>query len=102
MRQMDGSEIEHVTGTGFGCLLVRRSVLSRFGLSGDDKACWSFDVNIGVRVSRTGPAGSGSSVDPSTANTSSERSEPFELANASSIPPTKATFAQMRLLDEFP
>ena len=54
MREMQGSEIEHVTGTGFGCLLARRSVLSRFGLSGDDPRCWWFDVNIGVRVARAG------------------------------------------------
>jgi len=54
MREMQGSEIEHVTGTGFGCLLARRSVLSRFGLSGDDPRCWFFDVNIGVRVARAG------------------------------------------------
>lgn len=66
MREMDGPEIERVTGSGFGCLLVRRSVLSRFGLSGDDKSCWFFDVSIGVRVVR---AGCGSSIDLSTANT---------------------------------
>lgn len=54
MRPMDGPAVEHVTGTGFGCLLARRSVFSQFGLSGDDPRCWFFDVNAGVRVHRLG------------------------------------------------
>jgi glycosyltransferase involved in cell wall biosynthesis len=54
MRAMEGPEIEHVTGTGFGCLLARRSVLSQFGLSGDDPRCKFYDVNIGVRIARAG------------------------------------------------
>jgi GT2 family glycosyltransferase len=54
MRAMEGDEIEHVTGTGFGCLLARRSVFCRIGLSGDDVRCWFFDVNAGVRVARMG------------------------------------------------
>lgn len=54
MRQMDGPEIEHVTSTGFGCLLARRSVFTRFGLSGDEPRCWFYDVNAGVRVHRMG------------------------------------------------
>ena len=54
MRDMDGPQIEHVTGTGFGCLLARRSVFTRFGLSGDDPRCWFYDVNAGVRVHRMG------------------------------------------------
>jgi len=54
MRDMDGPQIEHVTGTGFGCLLARRSVFTRFGLSGDDPRCWFYDVNAGVRVHRLG------------------------------------------------
>lgn len=54
MRQMEGEQIEHVTGTGFGCLLARRSVFTRFGLSGDDPRCWFYDVNAGVRVARMG------------------------------------------------
>ena len=54
MKCMQGPEIEHVTGTGFGCLLARRSVFSSFGLSGDDKRCWFFDVNLGVRIARAG------------------------------------------------
>ena len=51
MRGMGGPEIEHVTG--FGCLLVRRSVLSQLGLSGDDKTWGFFDVNIGVNWNDT-------------------------------------------------
>jgi hypothetical protein len=54
MRAMDGPEIERVTGTGFGCLLARRSVLSRFALSGDDPRCKFYDVNIGVRIAKAG------------------------------------------------
>lgn len=54
MREMDGPQIEHVTGTGFGCLLARRSVFTRFGLSGDDRKAWFYDVNAGVRVHRLG------------------------------------------------
>lgn len=54
MRAMDGPQIEHVTGSGFGCLLARRSVFTRFGLSGDDPRCWFYDVNAGVRVHRMG------------------------------------------------
>jgi hypothetical protein len=54
MREMDGPQIEHVTGTGFGCLLARRSVFTRFGLSGDDQKAWFYDVNAGVRVHRLG------------------------------------------------
>lgn len=54
MRDMDGPQTEHVTGTGFGCLLARRSVFTRFGLSGDDPRCWFYDVNAGVRVHRMG------------------------------------------------
>jgi glycosyltransferase involved in cell wall biosynthesis len=54
MRDMEGEQIEHVTGTGFGCLLARRSVFTRFGLSGDDPRAWFYDVNAGVRVARMG------------------------------------------------
>lgn len=54
MRDMEGPQIERVTGTGFGCLLLRRSVFSRIGLSGDDPRCWFYDVNAGVRVARMG------------------------------------------------
>lgn len=54
MRDMDGPQIEHVTGSGFGCLLARRSVFTRIGLSGDDPRCWFYDVNAGVRVARMG------------------------------------------------
>ena len=54
MRAMEGPEIEPVTGTGFGCLLARRSVFSQIGLSGDDPRCQFYDVNAGVRVSRMG------------------------------------------------
>jgi glycosyltransferase involved in cell wall biosynthesis len=53
-RDMTGPEIEHVISTGFGCLLARRSVLSRLGLSGDDPRCIWYDINCGVRVHHMG------------------------------------------------
>jgi glycosyltransferase involved in cell wall biosynthesis len=54
MLPLAGEAIEQVTGTGFGCLLARRSVLSRYGLSGDDAEANFYDVNIGVRLAKTG------------------------------------------------
>lgn len=53
-RNMTGPEIEHVISTGFGCLLARRSVLGRLGLSGDDPRCIWYDINCGVRVHHLG------------------------------------------------
>ncbi len=50
MLPLDGPEIERVGGTGFGCLLLRRSVLNRYGLSGDDARRPHYDVDIGSRL----------------------------------------------------
>lgn len=50
MLPLDGPEIERVGGTGFGCLLLRRSVLSRYALSGDDARRPHYDVDIGSRL----------------------------------------------------
>lgn len=53
MLPMNGDEREFVTGTGFGCLLGRKSVFARRGLSGDSSRKF-YDVDIGVRLSRDG------------------------------------------------
>lgn len=53
MIPMEGTETEQVTGTGFGCLLARKSVFVRRGLSGDSVRKF-YDVDIGVRVARDG------------------------------------------------
>lgn len=51
---MEGAEVETVRGTGFGCLLVRRSVLALFPLSGDSKSVPHYDVHFAERVFASG------------------------------------------------
>ena len=53
MRPMNGPTIEQVAGTGFGCLLIRKSVLNRFGLSGDDTSQPHYDVDLAARIAAT-------------------------------------------------
>lgn len=50
----DGPEVEPVGGTGFGCLLIRRSVLLQFALSGDDCMQPHYDVDLAARVRAAG------------------------------------------------
>ena len=50
---MDGPETESVTGTGFGCLLVRRSVMLATPLANDSPHKF-FDVDVAVRVAAIG------------------------------------------------
>lgn len=54
MLPMEGDEVEKVVGSGFGCLLARRSVLSRYGLAGDGNTERFYDVDIGVRLANDG------------------------------------------------
>lgn len=50
---MAGPDIEPVHGSGFGCLLARRSVLLQFPLAGDSKYKF-YDVDAGARISAAG------------------------------------------------
>jgi len=54
MLSLDGSDTEKVFGSGFGCLLARRSVLSKYGLAGDGAATRFYDVAIGADLADTG------------------------------------------------
>ena len=51
---LGGSGVEKVFGSGFGCLLARRSVLSQHGLAGDGRDSRFYDVDIGVQLANTG------------------------------------------------
>ena len=46
----DGPDVEAVGGTGFGCLLVRRSLLLQFALSGDNCMQPHYDVDFAARI----------------------------------------------------
>ena len=51
---MTGVDFEKVGGTGFGCLLARRSLLLNYLLSGDDIRHPHYDVDVAVRVAKDG------------------------------------------------
>ena len=46
----DGNAVEQVGGTGFGCCVVRRSLLLQFPLSGDSAMQPHYDVDFASRV----------------------------------------------------
>lgn len=50
MYPMNGQSVEIVGGTGFGCLLARRSILIQFPLSGDDPKNPHYDVAFAAKV----------------------------------------------------
>lgn len=50
MLPLGGTGVHRTGGSGFGCLLARRSVLSRYALSGDDENSPWYDADIGRRV----------------------------------------------------
>ncbi len=50
---LDGPEFEQVDGTGFGCLLARRSVLLSHMLSGDDATNPHYDCDLAARLKST-------------------------------------------------
>lgn len=50
---LDGPEVEDVVGTGFGCLLVRRSVMLATPLANDSPHKF-FDVDVAVRLKNSG------------------------------------------------
>lgn len=54
MMPLAGTGVRRVVGSGFGCLLARRSVFAAIGLSGDDCRSTFYDVNAGVRVTAAG------------------------------------------------
>lgn len=51
---MSGPTVEHVGGTGFGCLLARRSVFGSVALSGDQHGAPHYDVEAAVRIAGRG------------------------------------------------
>ena len=51
---MTGVDFEKVGGTGFGCLLARRSLLLNYLLSGDDIRHPHYDVDVAVRMAKDG------------------------------------------------
>ena len=53
MLPMDGADIEQVHGTGFGCLLARRSVLLSHSLSGDNAENPHYDCDLAARLQGT-------------------------------------------------
>lgn len=53
MLPLRGPEFEQVDGTGFGCLLARRSVLCSFALSGDDEINPHYDCDLAARLKRS-------------------------------------------------
>lgn len=46
LEPMDGPDLQEVVGTGFGCLLIRRSILSKYCLSGDKESMPHYDVEL--------------------------------------------------------
>lgn len=54
LSNMAGNLISEVYGSGFGCLLIRKSVLSTLGLAGDSVSDPFYDVDIGRRVTNAG------------------------------------------------
>lgn len=50
-KSLQGEGVEVVGGSGFGCLLTRRSLLRRFPLAGDSSASY-FDLEFALNVSR--------------------------------------------------
>ena len=50
-KSLSGEGVEVVGGSGFGCLLTRRSLLRRFPLAGDSPASY-FDLEFALNVSR--------------------------------------------------
>lgn len=53
MLPLEGPAFEQVHGTGFGCLLARRSVLQSHSLSGDDGVNPHYDCELAARLQRT-------------------------------------------------
>lgn len=51
---LEGPAVERVGGTGFGCLLARRSVLLRYPLAGDNSERPHYDVDLAARVTADG------------------------------------------------
>lgn len=53
MLPLEGPALEQVHGTGFGCLLARRSVLLSHSLSGDDGVNPHYDCDLAARLQGT-------------------------------------------------
>lgn len=54
LKSADGSAVEVIGGSGFGCLLIRRSVFTRFGLAGDHPTRPHYDCEISARIREAG------------------------------------------------
>jgi GT2 family glycosyltransferase len=54
LSNMAGNRLSQVYGSGLGCLLIRRSVLSTIGLAGDSITDQFYDVDLGRRVTTAG------------------------------------------------
>jgi len=53
MLPLEGPDVEQVHGTGFGCLLARRSVLLSHSLSGDNPINPHYDCDLAARLQET-------------------------------------------------
>ena len=54
LKSLDGPAVESIGGSGFGCLLIRRSVFTRFGLAGDHPTRPHYDCEISARIREAG------------------------------------------------
>lgn len=54
LKPTDGPPVEQIGGSGFGCLLTRRSVFSRLGLAGDSPTRPHYDCEISARIAESG------------------------------------------------
>ncbi len=54
MFPMGGPDLEQVGGTGFGCLIARKSLLLKHALSGDDVIQPHYDVDFAAKMRRDG------------------------------------------------
>ncbi|MCA9036303.1 MAG: glycosyltransferase [Planctomycetaceae bacterium] len=54
LASMDGPSTQQICGAGFGCLLIRRSVLLQHPLSGDNPTAPHYDVDLGYASTARG------------------------------------------------
>ena len=54
LKFMDGPDHEQIGGSGFGCLLTRRSIFKQMGMAGDNRIRPHYDCEIAARVADAG------------------------------------------------
>ena len=54
LRKLTGPDVEQIGGSGFGCLLTRKSVMSQLGFAGDSRVRPHYDCEASARVADIG------------------------------------------------